>query len=373
MRARNRLGLNTRKDTRSALSICRKQLSASRRKLKQLEAERQTLAAIVDSSRDALWSWTPDGTIVQWNAEAERLFGYKADEIIGQSLLVLIPSERHDRAREIIGNAAQGQWYGQFETVRVRKDGTNVDVELTVSPIPDKRGKVVGCLSSCRDISERKQFQSSLTKRMKELTTLIHFTERLQAARHIEDIYNAALDAIHDALGCDSASVLLYDTAKVMRFVAWRQLSEEYRKAVDGHSPWTADIPNPESIFIQDIDTADQPKSLKALIRAEGIRALSFIPLVAEGRLIGKFMTYYRDPHRFSLEEARLANSIAQQLAIGIDRHHAQKDLQESEFAFSTNVRKRSGHDLDERSRRQVPASERHAARLLGCFRKRNI
>ena len=86
--------------------------------------------------------------------------GYKADEIIGQSLLVLIPSERHDRAREIIGNAAQGQSYGQFETVRIRKDGTNG-------------------LSSCRDICERKQFQSSLTKRMQELTTLIHFTERL--------------------------------------------------------------------------------------------------------------------------------------------------------------------------------------------------
>jgi GAF domain-containing protein len=59
--------------------------------------------------------------------------------------------------------------------------------------------------------------------------------------------------------------------------------------------------------------------SLKAIIKAEGIRALSFIPLVAEGKLIGKFMTYYRDPYRFSLEEARLANSIAQQLAIGID------------------------------------------------------
>jgi PAS domain S-box-containing protein len=335
MRTRKRVGLRKRKkQTPLAPSISQKTPTRTRARLKRLEADRRTLASIVDSSRDALWSWNADGTIVRWNTEAERLFGYSAEEIIGQSLLTLIPSDRHDRAREIIGKALQGQWYGQYETVRVRKDGTKVDVELTVSPITDNRGKVIGCLSSCRDISERKQFQSSLTNRMRELTTLTHFTERLQAARQIEEVYEAALDAIRDALSCDRASVLVYDSTKVMRFVAWRELSEQYRKAVDGHSPWTADVQNPEPIFVQDIDSADQPKSLKAIIKAEGIRALSFIPLVAEGKLIGKFMTYYRDPHRFSLEETRLANSIAQQLATGIDRHNAQKELQESEARF---------------------------------------
>jgi PAS domain S-box-containing protein len=312
----------------------RNRLTASRRRLKQTQAEAQTLAAIIDGSRDALWMWAPDGIITRWNAEAERLFGYTTGEVIGQHLTVLIPPEKREAARAIISNAARGQWYGQYETVRVRKDGTSVDVELTVSPISDKRGKVLGCLTSCRDISERKQFQSSLTKRMQELTTLIQFTERLHAARQIDDVYEAALDAIRDALGCDRASVLLYDSTKVMRFVAWRQLSEEYRKAVDGHSPWTADAKNPTPIFIEDIDTADQPETLKSVIRTEGIGALCFIPLVASGRLVGKFMTYYRGPHRFSLEEARLAKSIAQQLVIGIDRYHAQKDLQESESRF---------------------------------------
>jgi GAF domain-containing protein len=95
------------------------------------------------------------------------------------------------------------------------------------------------------------------------LTTLTHFTERLQAARQIEEVYEAALDAIRDALSCDRASVLLYDSTKVMRFVAWRELSEQYRKAVDGHSPWTADVQNPEPIFVQDIDSADQAKVIK--------------------------------------------------------------------------------------------------------------
>ena len=193
MRIRKRVDLRKRKkQPPSALSILQKKLTGTRARLKRLEADRRTLAAIVDSSRDALWSWNANGTIVRWNAEAEHLFGYSAEEIIGQSLLTLIPPDRHDRAGEIIGKALQGQWYGQYETVRVRKDGTKVDVELTVSPITDGRGKIIGCLSSCRDISERRQFQASLTNRMRELTTLTHFSERLQATRQIEAVYEAS-------------------------------------------------------------------------------------------------------------------------------------------------------------------------------------
>ncbi len=338
MRTRKRVGPSKGKERIPSGPSASQQLARTRAKLKTLEADRQTLSAIVDSSRDALWTWSSNGTILRWNAEAERLFGYSADEIIGQSVLTLIPPDRHHRALEIIGKALQGQWFGQYETVRLRKDGSKVDVELTVSPIKNTRGKVIGCLSSCRDITERKLVQLSLTKRMRELVTLTQFTERLQAARHIEQVYEAALEAIRDALGGDRASVLLYDSAKIMRFVAWRELSEQYRKAVDGHSPWTPDVQNPEPIFVEDIDCADQPKSLKETLKSEGIRALSFIPLLAEGKLIGKFMTYYREPHRFSLEEVRLANSIAQQLAIGIDRHKAHKELQESESRFRLMV-----------------------------------
>jgi GAF domain-containing protein len=169
---------------------------------------------------------------------------------------------------------------------------------------------------------------------MNELTTLIRLTEQLQSGENLADIYRAALDAICDALGCDRASILLFDAAKVMRFVAWRGLSDDYRTAVDGHSPWTADCDNPELICINDINTSDQPTSLKTVIAAEDIRALTFIPLVSKGKLIGKFMTYYREPHAFSVEEAKLANTVAQQLAIAIDRQLTHENLRESEARF---------------------------------------
>src|ERR1051325_9365749 len=88
----------------------------------------------------------------------------------------------------------------------------------------------------------------ALARRVGEFTALYDFTERLQRARSFEEIYDAAFDAIHRALHCERASILLFDQSKVMRFAAWRGLSDGYRRAVEGHSPWTADTKNPEPL-----------------------------------------------------------------------------------------------------------------------------
>lgn len=120
-----------------------------------LSSSVEALAAIVSASRDAIWSWAPDGTIVSWNHEAERLFGYRAEEILGQSLFVLVPEERHERAKAAMSNLGRGEWIGQYETERVHKDGSRIPVELTVSPIRDAEGRTVGAATICRDITKR--------------------------------------------------------------------------------------------------------------------------------------------------------------------------------------------------------------------------
>lgn len=288
----------------------------------------------MEGSRDAIWSWAPDGTILKWNAAAQRLFGYAPEEMIGQSLLKLVPDERKEFAREVISKLKQGDAYGQHETVRIRKDGFRIDVELTVSPILDDQGAIIGGSTFCRDITERKQFEDSLAKHVQELTTLYELTERLQRATALPDIYEAALDAILSALGCDRASILLFDSSSMMRFVAWRGLSEGYRAAVDGHSPWTRDVVDPKPIFVADIVETDESPALKATIAGEGIRGLAFVPLVTNGKLIGKFMTYHREPHRFTDNEMSLANTIARQLAQSIARQMAEEDLRHSEARF---------------------------------------
>ncbi len=108
-----------------------------------------------------------------------------------------------------------------------------------------------------------------------------------------------------------------------MRFVAWRGLSDTYRQAVDGHSPWARDEIDPRPITVPDVAAAEMDDSLKVVVRNEGIGALGFIPLITGGKLTGKFMTYYDTSHVFGDEELGLSQTIARQLALSIDRRRA--------------------------------------------------
>jgi PAS domain S-box-containing protein len=167
--------------------------------------------------------------------------------------------------------------------------------------------------------------------RARQLGALYEFTDRLHHAGSLQEVYDSALDSILNALGCQRASILLFDQSNVMRFVAWRGLSDGYRKAVEGHSPWKAGEANATPIGVGDIEQADLDHALKAVIRGEEIRSLAFIPLVADGGLIGKFMVYYPAPQDFTEAEFDLALTIARQLAFAVERQCTEEDLRENE------------------------------------------
>jgi PAS domain S-box-containing protein len=169
--------------------------------------------------------------------------------------------------------------------------------------------------------------QTRVLEQVKETETALYtFTDRLFRAKSDNEVYEAGLDAILSILRCDRASILLFDNHNVMRFVAWRALSEQYRKAVDGHSPWKADDRFAEPIWIADIEKAnDVPEELKAVVRAEQISALAFIPIFAGGKLAGKFMAYYDAPHVFTDREIDAGTTIARQLGFGLGRLRAEE------------------------------------------------
>lgn len=118
---------------------------------------RLRLAAIVESSDDAIIGQSLDGRITSWNRGAQRLYGYTPDEIVGQPLSVLVPPEHPDELPDIIERVNRGEYIDHFETVRVRKDGTRVDVSLTISPIRNKEGEIIGASKIARDITARKE------------------------------------------------------------------------------------------------------------------------------------------------------------------------------------------------------------------------
>ncbi|HZL30802.1 MAG TPA: HWE histidine kinase domain-containing protein [Pseudolabrys sp.] len=174
-----------------------------------------------------------------------------------------------------------------------------------------------------------------------ELSALYRLTDRLYRAREQREVYDAALDAILDTLDCDRASVLLFNDEGVMEFVRWRGLSDDYRTKLRGHSPWIPGGRDPQPIFVSDIDDTPEPEWIKATIRKENIRALAFIPLVADGEVVGKFMTYYAEPRIFAEHEIELAVTIARQVGFSLERARAEarrraaeNELRESEERF---------------------------------------
>ena len=183
----------------------------------------------------------------------------------------------------------------------------------------DNAGKVIGASKVARDVSERKRSEKSLADAVRQQKALFHLADRLHRAPSLDDVYNASMDAICAALQCDQASILLYDNEGVMRFVTWRGLSDGYRGAVEGHSPWKPDEEFPQPVCIQDMRNADIADSLKSTVLAEGIVSLAFIPLVAEGKLIGKFMVYFPHPHVFNDSEIELSVVISASLHLRLN------------------------------------------------------
>ena len=164
-----------------------------------------------------------------------------------------------------------------------------------------------------------------------DLGALWRLGRAVSAARSIAEIVPEALDALDRTVAPDRSAVLLFDEAGVMRFRAWRGLSAAYRAAVEGHSPWRPDTPDPRSILVEDVTDEPQLAELRPTIEAEGIRALAFVPLAARGgKVLGKFMLYYDAPRTFAEDELLVSETIAAHIAFAIDRRAAEIDLERS-------------------------------------------
>ncbi|HWE21584.1 MAG TPA: PAS domain S-box protein [Hyphomicrobiaceae bacterium] len=185
---------------------------------------------------------------------------------------------------------------------------------------------------------------------------LYRFTERLYRAETQHDVYEAALDIITRALGCRRASILLFDDAGIMRFAAWRDLSDGYRHALEGHSPWTRDVKDPQPVCIQDLEAANLPEFLKDTIKAEKIGALAFVPLVANNALIGKFMTYYGARHVFSDAELALSLTISRQLGFSLERRRAEEALRRTQWQLESELA--AAKQLQQISTRMIHTSD---------------
>ncbi|KCZ72010.1 PAS domain S-box [Candidatus Methanoperedens nitroreducens] len=133
------------------------------------------LASIVESSDDAITGKTLDGIILSWNPGAEKIYGYSADEVIGKHISILVPPDHPDEIPQLLERIGKGERIEHYETTRVRKDGKRIDISLTISPIKDKTGRIIGASTIARDITERRRMEEELRQRqektIRELST----------------------------------------------------------------------------------------------------------------------------------------------------------------------------------------------------------
>lgn len=163
------------------------------------------------------------------------------------------------------------------------------------------------------------------------LTACLHLTQALSSTRTVAQVYEAALEALARGLGVERASILLFDADGVMRFKAYRGLSGAYRGAVEGHTPWSPESVDPQSIVVADVSTEPSLSAYLPTIRAEGIAAMAFVPLVSQNRVIGKFMLYSEVRRELTPEELQLAGIIAAQVAFAVERTRTEESARRSE------------------------------------------
>ncbi len=285
--------------------------------------------AIFVNATEAIAIIDTNGHYLEQNAAHQTLIGYTDDELRGRTPVIhLGETEFQSIAAEL---AATGVC--RRDCVSHAKSGRVMTIEVSAFAVRDVDGEPVCYVGIKRDISNEKQSAEDLRQKFDGLQAIYRMADAVSRAGALEEIYEKALDELQRTMHADRASVLLYDANQVMRFKAWRNLSDDYRRAVEGHSPWSPDDPDPQPVLISDVRADAHLVELMPVFEREGIGSIGFIPLVSGGRLLGKFMIYFDEPHEVAPPELRLAQTIASHIAFAIARKRADSALRESEQA----------------------------------------
>lgn len=185
-----------------------------------------------------------------------------------------------------------------------------------------------------------------------QLAVCLRLTQAIAETRTVDEIYAIALDALAEGLGITRAAILLVDGQGVMRFAAHRQLSERYRQAMDGHSPWRPDSASPGPLIVADVTTDDALAEHLSVIRHEGIAAMTSVPIVSRGRVIGTVMLYFETPREPAPDDLQLASIVAAQVGFAAERlrNEAEARRNESRMRFALQAASMGTWDWDLRT-----------------------
>jgi PAS domain S-box-containing protein len=296
---------------------------------KQTDATRARLAAIVQSSDDAIISKTLDGIILSWNPAAERLFGYATQEAVGKPMLMLIPPERHSEEPAILTRIANDERVDHFETVRVRKDGRRIDVSVSISPIKDSQGKIVAASKIARDITERKAAEAKAQAQLIRLNLLHQITRAVGGRQDLRSIYQVVLRSLEEHLRFDFGCICDYDATRqeltvVHVGIGSQKMGLELALTEQAHIPID---PNGLSRcvggqLVYEPDTRDVKMPFPQKLAASGLHSLVVAPLLVESKVFGVLVAARLEAHSFSSGECEFLRQLSEHVALAA--HHAE-------------------------------------------------
>jgi PAS domain S-box-containing protein len=306
------------------------------------------LAAIVESSADAIVGKDLNSTITSWNEGAENMFGYPASEMVGRSIAQIIPPDRHDEENLIIGRIKRGERVEHFETMRVTKAGEQIAVSVTVSPIKDSRGQIIGASKIARNITERQRAQNELRMKQEHSYSLLRLARKLEQAESLSGILQAAGEELEATLGFHHAWFYLFSQdRRSMRLVIANDRNEDAEPAQDESEevqiegdPMLEEIATAESIVVVG-DARVDPRTNKQIVAKLGSRTIVNMPVSMSGRALGVIGagSFGEEGVRLlSAAEREFFSARASHVAVVLDRtqemerrRHAEKALREKE------------------------------------------
>ncbi len=296
------------------------------------------LSAIIESADDAIITNTLEGIITSWNKGAERIFGYTAEEAIGQPVVMLIPADHPDEEPTILARLRAGERLEHYETVRVRKDGTFIVVSLTVSPVRDAEGRIIGASKIARDITARKQAEKELMERARLSALGADVGLALTQSSALPEILHACAAAM--VLHLDAAFARVWTLNEEEQVLELRASAGLYTHLDGPHSrvpvgKYKIGLIAEERTPHMSNDVPHDPRvSDHEWAEREGMIAFAGYPLVVADRLVGVMALFAKQP----LTDATLQamSPVANAIALGIERKRAEADLREQAEVIET-------------------------------------
>jgi PAS domain S-box-containing protein len=286
---------------------------------RQIEAAQAQLAAIVQSSDDAIFSKTLDGTLISWNAAAERIYGYSAEEAIGRSVHMLAPPDRPNEIAQILDQLKRGERISRLETLRVRKDGSILPVSLTISPILDANGAISAASTIARDITDRQQATERSAQLQNIATALSEALTPAQVADVVVEHGIGAIGARAGSLALLSEGGAALEVVGAIGYPAqmldsWRRiaLSEAAPLVEAAHAKKPILIESRAALAARYPQLSQQPMPEH--------HSWAAIPLLVEGRVSGAIGLSFSQERAFGPDERAFLLTLASQCAQALER-----------------------------------------------------